>query len=565
MRKLPFYIAAALGLVLALLTASTTVAWRFGFPPEMGRPVFYWLYDPLAVWRWGWHWGLSEAYRRTFLAALSISSLVLMLPVFLVRAFELYSPLAVGARDKNSGLGEAETLVRKGGLAKAGDGVVVGRMGRWSRKVLRDNGDGHVLLTGPSRAGKGTGHIIPTLLGHSGSMLVLDPKHELFAITGRRRAEFGTVHVFNPIDPDGACFNPLLELPRGVDLIGSAKAFAKMLCHDGSPVTDRHWDEVAAMIMAAAIVYVVESDDPTLRHVLAVAQRIQQDDIPTDTQNPYVIATWSGHTNREDRERSGINSNLVKRLECLEDPRVQMATSRSDFRSSDLQAGSRPLTLFVSIPPNRAEAMRPLTRLILHAMLSPLLHDVNVCADGRTKRRGALALLDEFPQLGKLDVIEHGINISAGYGIRMFLVCQDAAQIENIYGVKQSITNNCQTVLAISGYSGSSLAMMSAWAGDHAVRHQSKQLPGLMRGRVTESETEARIKVLNASDMLTRGKNEVLVFVRGCLPTWLYRADYYKLRAFRGLYDRHEVGGPTRIANREADPRAIWVATGGRT
>src|SRR5712691_103753 len=50
--------------------------------------------------------------------------------------------------------------VKRAGLT-ARHGVVVGRL---DGRLLLDDGETHVLLTGPTRSGKGTGVIIPTLL-----------------------------------------------------------------------------------------------------------------------------------------------------------------------------------------------------------------------------------------------------------------------------------------------------------------------------------------------------------------------------------------------------------------
>ena len=127
-------------------------------------------------------------------------------------------------------------------------------------RCLRDHGDGHVLIMGPARSGKGTGHVIPTLLGHAGAMLVFDPKHELAAITGRRRAAFGPVHVFDPTAAHSARFNPLLELRRDGHLIGDCQMAAHMLTHLGhGGRDDPFWDDAAAALLTAVLLHVCTS------------------------------------------------------------------------------------------------------------------------------------------------------------------------------------------------------------------------------------------------------------------------------------------------------------------
>ena len=547
-------LALLLGLALAAVFASTVVAWKFQFARELGPPLWGHFYHPLDVLGWARAWGLSAPYRATFLAGVSTALLFLALPLLVVRLVELYGPLRVEDRSKDAGLGTAARLLATEHIGRRGDGVVLGRSGR---KVLRDHGDGHVLIMGPARSGKGTGHVIPTLLGHAGAMLVFDPKHELAAITGRRRAAFGPVHVFDPTDVHSARFNPLLELRRDGHLIGDCQMAAHMLTHLGhGGRDDPFWDDAAAALLTAVLLHVCTSDDPSLAQVWRVVQDIKADMLPTSA-HPEVQRTFAGHAALESRVRSSINATLLVRLAFLADPIIQAVTAASDFRAGDLQAAERPVTVFLSIPVAHGQRLRPLTRLMLQSLLAPLTHDLHRTADGRRKRRGVLALLDEFAQLGRMDVLEHGIAVCAGYGVRVVMVCQDEDQIRACYGAHQSITANCSTICSIPGFSGSALQTVARWGGEQAVAHAARQRTAGLRG--SQSQSEVRIPVLNPRDMLRRGRKEVLVFTLGCAPTWLRKASYYRLRAWRGLYDPPLATAPV-IHPPQAD-RSRWLPT----
>src|SRR4051812_9466954 len=73
------------GLALAALSASSIVAWHFGFAPQLGRPLLWHLYDPTAAVRWAWRWGGDAAWRGEFLAALVDVVLLALAPVAIVR------------------------------------------------------------------------------------------------------------------------------------------------------------------------------------------------------------------------------------------------------------------------------------------------------------------------------------------------------------------------------------------------------------------------------------------------------------------------------------------------
>ena len=53
------------GLALAALSASSVVAWHFGWPPQFGRPWLWRVYDPTAVVRWAWWWSRDPGWRAS--------------------------------------------------------------------------------------------------------------------------------------------------------------------------------------------------------------------------------------------------------------------------------------------------------------------------------------------------------------------------------------------------------------------------------------------------------------------------------------------------------------------
>jgi type IV secretion system protein VirD4 len=67
-------------------------------------------------------------------------------------------------------------------------------------------------MIAPTRSGKGVGSIIPTCLNFPGSMIIFDPKGELFFTTAGFRQKFSRILKFSPISRDTVCFNPMAEV-----------------------------------------------------------------------------------------------------------------------------------------------------------------------------------------------------------------------------------------------------------------------------------------------------------------------------------------------------------------
>lgn len=548
----------AVGAVLASAVAGTTIGWRFGFDPALGESWFRIaalpFYPPTAPWRWWAAWGHVEPYRAPFLAGRNLALLVGLLPFFAVQLHRLLKPMPVGDdpdRD-DSGLGRARDLWKRRGwpwpfgepspIKRRGEaGVVIGRAGRFG-PILRDAGDGHVLIMGATRSGKTVGHIVPTLLCHPGPVLVFDPKPELRAICGRQRARFGPVLHLNPLDPTAHRFNPLLELRQGEHLIGDCQRAAHMLAfagagEDASSGKDRIWDSQAAHLLATLLVHLIERGQPSLAALNTLLLQIMTGNYPTHA-SPWVAERLEAHAAQFDKIRDSVHFTARDRLAFLDDPLVAASCGASEFRAGDLMASAGPpISLFVSVDEANAGRLRPWTRLVLQALWSAWTADVASVADGRPKRRWPLlAVLDEFPQLGRLEFLEQGIATCAGKGLRAMLVCQDKAQIVRSYGPNQTITINCSTACVVPGLSDSTLKMVQDWAGEHTVAHGSRQLRfrgGL--GPLTESETVR--KVLNPRHLRRRAGEEVLVFAERCDPTWLRKLRYWKVRRWRGRFD----------------------------
>ena len=82
-------------------------------------------------------------------------------------------------------------------------------------------------------------------------------------------------------------------------------------------------------------------------------------------------------------------------------------------------------------------------------MIVRLLADKMEFENGRPKpayKHKLLAMIDEFPALGKLEILQESLAFVAGYGIKCYLISQDINQLksrETGYGLDETITSNC--------------------------------------------------------------------------------------------------------------------------
>jgi type IV secretion system protein VirD4 len=100
---------------------------------------------------------------------------------------------------------------------------------------VRYKGPKHILCFGPPGASKSMGLVVPNLAHLRRSMIVIDPKGQLAAITARKRASMGKNIVLNPFNMfanelphlKDSGWNPLLQTDvNSDDFAGDMRSIA---------------------------------------------------------------------------------------------------------------------------------------------------------------------------------------------------------------------------------------------------------------------------------------------------------------------------------------------------
>ena len=170
-------------------------------------------------------------------AAVLAGSVGGLVALALVAALTAPAPLRPSGSHGTAAWGDADTLQR------AERGLVLGRAaGRGERRtgtksvgpLLRYDGPGHVLTVAPTRAGKGVGAVVPNLLDHPGPVFVTDPKGENLALTALYRAR-ALSHDVVALDPFGLAPDALFRDGGGAGTILRGGLNPLDLVRPGSP------------------------------------------------------------------------------------------------------------------------------------------------------------------------------------------------------------------------------------------------------------------------------------------------------------------------------------------
>jgi type IV secretion system protein VirD4 len=450
------------------------VAYRVGYHPAIGTPLFGHFYAP---WDWiAWQqaaWAANA--KRTFQivdAGLFGTVAATMLGGFLYAASVRRKP------KKHEGVHgtarfQTETEIRRGDLLpnKRGGphaGVYVGGFmdQRGRTHYLRHDGPEHCIVIAPTRSGKGVGNVNTTLLSWPASCAVYDEKGELWELTSGWRAghanntvirlEFGAVE-------DTAGFNFLEEVRLGTPHeVADAQNIAQMLCDPLGKGLDDHWQKTSFALLTGLILHTLykhrakgESasladvayalSDPTRPADELWLEMVENQHLGTGPQ-PVVAVAGRDMIDREARERGSVLSSAKTYLTLFQDPLIARNTRRSDFRIIDLMNHERPVSLYIITRGSDKERLRPLVRLLFTMMARTLMGVPLKFENGQPvipHRHRLLMMLDEFPSLGRMHIIEDALPKCAGYGIKCFLAAQDREQMFSAYGEHQTITGNC--------------------------------------------------------------------------------------------------------------------------
>jgi len=277
----------------------------------------------------------------------------------------------------------------------------------------------------------------------------------------------------------------------------------------------------------------LERFDDTVKLMEATLHRLGADGNPET--HPEVRRAAQSYAAYHEKLRAGIKATAESYLGVFADPLVQQNTSASTFRISDLMCADNPVTLYLCWPPNDSKRVKPLMRLVFGAVLRDLMEHQERAADGRAKKRSLLLLLDEFPQLGRLDLFEQSMGAMAGYGVRAFIVTQSLHQVTQAYGRYHTILDNCQIVTSFAATDVETAETVSKLAGDlYEMRPQEtwsgkRQLFGLDHRAITYREE--RRPLLMPAEVRQLPERDELIFVTGAKP----------LRAKKLRYDEEPV------------------------
>lgn len=432
--------------------------------------------------------------------------------------------------------------------------------------IFHYTGEGHMKTFGPNGSGKTRNLLVPNLCDlPNWSTLVVDPKGELAVWTAKHRKDAGSEIV--TFDPFGVIehnypglvkelpylkslwLNPIAMLdPGSDDFADDAKLIGEALIKVDRQ--DSHWGEsaralVTGLVMALRMTTKNDGSPNSfaeLRHVLGMAPESLSGYIESlirDTESePAIAAKLNRFTeiNPESRELLSVLSTAVTQTGWLDSKPVRHQLCGGAFDFAEMKR--RPVTIYLVLPPRYLETHSTWLRLMITAVITPLIRSTTQDQDVPV-----LFMLDEFAQLGRLEVIERNMPLMRGYGIKLWMILQDISQLKGCYekrwesfianaGIIQSFAPNDMTTREyLANLSGKRFYWV--WTNSKTKSYTSNSNWG--SGSTSQSYQDSRTyfieKVYPEHELAQMKREQSILFEYQCPPRRILLPDPSQLNA----------------------------------
>lgn len=339
------------------------------------------------------------------------------------------------------------------------------------------DGIGHLLTIAPTRAGKGTGQIIPNLLTWIGSVLVIDIKGENHHKSAGYRATKLNQKVlrFAPFEEKSAIWNPILSIRANPEDDKStpeeeedARYLTNLLITPSGSSGSLFWENSAKNFLEGLLLHVrtaslnlehLDSDDPVhqcqvrersmreVRRLLTLETKVFTELLTAMGLSERTLISQAGNSFKgfmsgEGKLGQSILATALEQTAVWAYQRLHKVTYKpsktpddsgepapNDFSFAQMRDGNT--SIYLIIPPDYLTEYRSVLRVMIGFAMRELINSYKESKE--QDNPPILFILDEFPQLAYMRPIEEALLYLAGYDVRLWFFVQDISQLQLHY------------------------------------------------------------------------------------------------------------------------------------
>lgn len=429
----------------------------------------------------------------------------------------------------------------------------------------------HSFICAPTGSGKGVGVVIPTLLTYGGSVICLDVKGENFDKTSRARRALGDeIYRFSPLDEDYRShrFNPLdgvARLPADRRFTEAKRIAESFIVMPGDNV--QGFLVSAKEIFAASVLEVVARGTPTIAAIYDLLSQAGEFNemfatLAEETSISESRSIYQRMAGTADRTLSAYMSVLFDGgLGLWRDGLVRAATECSDFDISNLR--HKPASIYIVVSPNDLAVLAPVVRLLFQQTVAIL----QASEPQDDEPYPVLLLLDEFPQLGRMNVLGQAISTIRSYGGRMMIVVQSLSNLRGTYGNDgaQNFLANCRLQLFMAPADSETPDYVSKAIGDFTRKSRSKSWTMGQLGKSNIQERSEGARLLRPEDLRSLSEEDCVLLIHDSDPVMAQKVRYFEDRYLVPVFEAQSGPMPLPEVLKQSAPTNVIVSQSAQT
>lgn len=314
--------------------------------------------------------------------------------------------------------------------------------------------DGHFSVIGGSGTGKTTGVVIPNFYQWKGRIFSLDFKGDQIKHAKKRNSIIlylcKNENNYFYVDP----FN-FLRLESETNIIANARALAFAIIPLSPNIKDPFWIQAAREILTGCLVYFFQLGSSFIEAMIYIKSHRLIEIIEKIRSNQLSALCTNSDLLCNEKTIAGISMELHNHISVFAtDQTVQNFFSKSENDDKALLKWSilEKYDVVIRIDQSRLEQWNPAIRLMITQLICTLEKRPEKYSLESANMSPILLMLDEFPQLGKMEIIPSALRIIRSKAVTIAIFCQSLADLDEIYGAvtRRSILDNC-TYKAILG------------------------------------------------------------------------------------------------------------------
>ena len=320
----------------------------------------------------------------------------------------------------------------------------------------RSTDDGNILVVGINGSGKSHFLAKSTLRTMDDPAVVLDIKGEMsscYEILQHRGLARRSYIVFDPTN-GGVHYDVYALLERDdPHLVQYVREIANAIIPMPLDVREPYWINMARDFLSGAIIYYFEKGYDLIDTILLVqttsvadlCKKIMAGNVP-------LAKTFVSDISSLKPEHQAAIGTDVKQHTMIfaTDPDIQYALSRDEnavsFSWKDIVMSEDAPNVFLCLDQSRLEQWSGVIRLMITQLIRQIERRPDKYSPQGKETKPLLLLLDEFPLLGRMDVITEAMTTLRSKKVTLYLVIQSIAQLDAVYGsdIRKILVDNCQ-------------------------------------------------------------------------------------------------------------------------